>query len=76
MIKCFQMLVSISTCATTPRLQKATRGLRLFLRLLYVRATAPERFDKLEALQSHFADLSPSHQANMRGMVRRCRLKA
>jgi hypothetical protein len=33
-----------------------------------VAATA--RFEALEALQSHFGDLSPEQQANMRGMAK------
>ena len=60
----------VRRAATDPRLQKATRGLRLFLRLMFLRASQPERFESLEALQSHFDDLSPQQQANMRGMAK------
>lgn len=39
-----------------PRLRDATRGLRLFLRLLHLRATDPDAFAPFGALRASFAD--------------------
>ena len=54
---------------TDPRLSSATRGLRLFLRLLYVRATAPGLFDAVKALDSPFRDVSAEKRATYVGMA-------
>ena len=60
----------VRRAATDPRLQSATRGLRLFLRLLFVRASRADLFEAVEDLQSHFDDMSADRQANMLGMAR------